>query len=265
MTNYAIGGMAASNAAVFQSHGPPLFLLKRDVAMTFAFAPAAPTAIPVAGSIDAQFPVRRIYCVGRNYEAHAREMGHDPDREPPFFFCKPADAIVYVAAGTTGTFPYPSQTQDVHYEIELVAAIGVGGKNISVEQAIEHVFGYAVGLDMTRRDLQAQMKKMGRPWDIAKGFDHSAPIGPIHRASDTGHPSGGAIWLKVNGTDHQRSDISQLIWSVAETIAYLSTLFELFPGDLIFTGTPEGVGPVVRGDVMTGGVEGFGELVVQVA
>jgi len=231
--------------------------------MAYVFNPPALVSIPVLDQ-DAQFPVRRIYCVGRNYEAHAREMGHDPDREPPFFFCKPADAVVYVAPGETGVFPYPTLSQDVHYEMELVAAIGLQGKDIPVQRALEHVYGYALGLDMTRRDLQAQMKKMGRPWDIAKGFDHSAPIGPIHRASAGGHPDKGAIWLKVNGADRQRSDVSQLIWSIAETVAYLSTLFELFPGDLIYTGTPEGVGPIVSGDLMTGGVDGFGEFSVRV-
>lgn len=231
--------------------------------MNYVFPPAAPVAIPVAGT-DAHFPVRRIYCVGRNYEAHAREMGHDPDREPPFFFCKPADAALYVAPGTIGRFPYPPQSTDVHHEMELVAAIGKGGSNIAVDSALDHVFGYALGLDMTRRDLQAQMKKMGRPWDVAKGFDHSAPIGPIHRAEDIGHPHSGAIWFKIDGEDRQRSDISQLIWSVGETLAYLSTLFELFPGDLIFTGTPEGVGPVRRGELLTGGVDGLGEFSLQV-
>jgi fumarylpyruvate hydrolase len=231
--------------------------------MHYVFPPAAPVAIPVAGTDD-HFPVRRIYCVGRNYEAHAREMGHDPDREPPFFFCKPADAVVYVAPGTIGRFPYPPQSADVHHEMELVVAIGKGGSNIAVDSALDHVFGYALGLDMTRRDLQAQMKKMGRPWDVAKGFDHSAPIGPIHRAEDVGHPHSGAIWFKIDGEDRQRSDISQLIWSVGETLAYLSTLFELFPGDLIFTGTPEGVGPVRRGELLTGGVEGLGEFSLRV-
>jgi len=232
--------------------------------MTFVFPPAPAVAVPVVGS-EQQFAVRRIYCVGRNYEAHAREMGHDPDREPPFFFCKPADAVVYAAIGETADFPYPSQSQDVHYEMEMVVAIGKQGKDISVEQALDHVYGYALGLDMTRRDLQAQMKKMGRPWDIGKGFDYSAPLGPIHPVSAVGHPSEGAIWLKVNGVDRQRSDVSQLIWSVAETIAYLSTLFELFPGDLIYSGTPEGVGPIVRGDLMVGGVQGLGEITVKVS
>jgi fumarylpyruvate hydrolase len=231
--------------------------------MTYVFPPAPVAAVPVAGT-NQQFAVRRIYCVGRNYEAHAREMGHDPDREPPFFFCKPADAVVYAAPGQIAEFPYPSQSQDVHYEMELVAAIGKRGKDIPVEQALDHIYGYALGLDMTRRDLQAQMKKMGRPWDIAKGFDASAPLGTIHPVSAIGHPAKGAIWLQVNGADRQRSDVSQLIWSVAETVAYLSTLFELFPGDLIYTGTPEGVGPIVRGDLMRGGVDGVGEIAVKV-
>ncbi|MBB5441656.1 MULTISPECIES: fumarylacetoacetate hydrolase family protein [unclassified Paraburkholderia] len=231
--------------------------------MSYVFAPAPQVAVPVVGSSE-QFAVRRIYCVGRNYEAHAREMGHDPDREPPFFFTKPADAIVYVAPGTTGEFPYPSQTGNVHFEMEMVAAIGEGGRDIPVDRALDHVYGYALGLDMTRRDLQGEAKKMGRPWDTAKGFDHSAPLGPIHPASTVGHIGKGEIWLSVNGEDKQRADVSQLIWSVAETIAYLSTLFELRPGDLIFTGTPEGVGAVAKGDLMKGGVDGLGEFSVRV-
>ncbi|HEV3104864.1 MAG TPA: fumarylacetoacetate hydrolase family protein [Trinickia sp.] len=239
--------------------------------MDYAFEPAPPVAVPIAegaGGVDIdagrRFPVRRIYCVGRNYEAHAREMGHDPDREPPFFFAKPADAVLYVAPGATGEFPYPSRSSNVHYEMELVVAIGKGGRDIAVERALEHVFGYALGLDMTRRDLQTEAKKLGRPWDVGKGFDHSAPLGPIHPVSKTGHVERGAIWLKVNGEEKQRSDVSQLIWSVPETIAFLSTLFTLQPGDLIFTGTPEGVGAVVKGDLMTGGVEGLGEFNVRV-
>ncbi|RKF50623.1 fumarylacetoacetate hydrolase family protein [Paraburkholderia fungorum] len=231
--------------------------------MSLVFESAPAVTVPVAGSDDA-FPVRRIYCVGRNYAAHAREMGFDPDREPPFFFCKPTDAIVYVAPGTTGEFPYPSETDNCHYEMELVAAIGKGGKNIAVSSALDHVFGYALGLDMTRRDLQMEMRKMGRPWDIGKAFDHSAPIGPLHRAEQTGHLKDGAIWLNVNGTSKQRADVSQLIWSVAETIAYLSRFFELVPGDLIYTGTPEGVGAVLKGDTMHGGIDGLGELKVKV-
>lgn len=237
--------------------------------MEYVFAPAPIVAVPIAESADVaspseRFPVRRIYCVGRNYAAHAREMGHDPDREPPFFFTKPADALVYAAPGSTGEFPYPSRTNDVHHEIELVVAIGRAGRDIEVARALDHVYGYALGLDMTRRDLQAEAKKMGRPWDVAKGFDRSAPLGPIHPVSRVGHIGQGAIWLKVNGAERQRSDVSQLIWSTAETIAHLSTLFELRPGDLIFTGTPEGVGPVVRGDLLTGSVEGLGELNVRV-
>lgn len=231
--------------------------------MNPVFPPPAVVAVPIAGN-DLSFPVHRIYCVGRNYAAHAREMGADPAREPPFFFCKPADAIVNVAPGTVGAFPYPSETKNCHYEIELVVAIGKGGRDIAVAQALDHVYGYALGLDMTRRDLQAQMKDAGRPWDIGKGFDHAAPIGPIHRAADVGHLARGAIWLELNGTPKQNGDLSDLIWSVADTIAYLSKFFELKPGDLIYTGTPEGVGAVVRGDRMRGGIDGLGEFVVDV-
>ncbi|WP_027795939.1 fumarylacetoacetate hydrolase family protein [Paraburkholderia acidipaludis] len=230
--------------------------------MTYVFEPAQ-ASVPVAGS-DQRFPVRRIYCVGRNYEAHAREMGHDPDREPPFFFAKPADAILYVAPGSTAEFLYPSQSKNVHFEMELVVAIGKGGKDIPAASALEHVYGYAPGLDMTRRDLQAEAKKLGRPWDTAKGFDHSAPIGPIQPAERVGQIAKGAIWLSVNGEDKQRSDVSQMIWPVADTIAFLSTLFELKAGDLIYTGTPEGVGAVAKGDLMRGGVEGIGEIMLRV-
>ncbi|MBS0584332.1 MAG: fumarylacetoacetate hydrolase family protein [Proteobacteria bacterium] len=225
--------------------------------------PSAPLAtVAVAGS-DQVFPVHRIYCVGRNYAAHAREMGFD-EREPPFFFCKPADAVVCVAPGATGAFPYPSETKNCHHEMELVAAIGKGGRDIAVDQALDHVYGYALGLDMTRRDLQAKMRDAGRPWDIAKGFDHAAPIGPIHRAADVGHPARGAIWLELNGQPRQKGDLSDLIWSVAETVAHLSKFFELVPGDLIYTGTPEGVGAVVKGDRMRGGIDGLGEFEVAV-
>jgi fumarylpyruvate hydrolase len=224
----------------------------------------APVAIPVSGT-DALFPVRRIYCVGRNYAAHAREMGGDPTREPPFFFCKPADAIVNIAAGQTVTLPFPSQTSDLHHEIELVVAIGRGGSRIAVERANDHVYGYAVGLDMTRRDLQAQAKKTGRPWETAKAFDQSAPIGPLHAVATTGLLARGAIWLGVDGVERQRSDVDQLIWSVPEVIANLSTLFELQPGDLIYTGTPEGVAKVERGQTMRGGIAGLGEIGVRYA
>ncbi|MGE8047012.1 fumarylacetoacetate hydrolase family protein [Pseudomonas monteilii] len=231
--------------------------------MTYLFEPAATPSLPIAGS-DQRFPVRRVYCVGRNYAAHAREMGFDPDREPPFFFCKPADAVVPVAEGQTLALPYPAETSNYHYEIELVAAIGKGGRDIPLEQANQHVFGYAVGLDMTRRDLQMKMREMGRPWEIGKAFDASAPIAPLHPASQVGHPAQAGIWLQVEGADRQRSDIDKLIWSVPETIAYLSRFFELQPGDLIMTGTPEGVGPVVAGELMVGGVDGLGELDVRV-
>jgi fumarylpyruvate hydrolase len=231
--------------------------------MNYVFAPEPQVGVPVAGS-QALFPVRRIYCVGRNYAAHAREMGAD-ERDPPFFFCKPDNAIVVCPPGQTVEVPYPGQTSDYQHEIELVVAIGKGGSNIAAADATAHVFGYAVGLDMTRRDLQGQMKKQGRPWEVGKAFDHSAPIGPIHPASKIGHPSKGALWVQVDGADRQRSDISLLIWSVPETIANLSTLFELRPGDLIYSGTPEGVNAVARGQTMKGGVEGLGEIVVKVA
>jgi fumarylpyruvate hydrolase len=221
-------------------------------------APPIPS-LPVEGS-SARFPVHRIYCVGRNYADHAREMGGDPDREPPFFFCKPADAIV--ADGHD--FPYPGQTEDVHHEMELVVALGKGGAGIAADRALDHVYGYAAGLDMTRRDLQAAAKKLGRPWDTAKGFDHAAPCGRIMPAARIGHPASGAIWLKVNGEVRQRGDLAQLIWNVPEVIAYLSTLFTLAPGDLIYTGTPAGVGPVRRGDALEGGVDGVGTLEVKV-
>lgn len=232
--------------------------------MSFVFAPAAPVAVPIAGSQDS-FPVRRVYCVGRNYAAHAREMGFDPDREPPFFFCKPADAVVPVAQGSTLSLPYPPETANLHYEVELVAAIGKGGAKISVDEALQHVWGYAVGLDMTRRDLQMTMREAGRPWELGKAFDQSAPIGPLHPAQSVSGIEQAGIWLQVNGADRQRSDIGKLIWSIAETIAYLSKYFRLEAGDLIYTGTPEGVGPVVRGDRMVGGVDGLGTLSVQMA
>ena len=206
------------------------------------------------------FPVHRIYCVGRNYAAHAREMGADPDREPPFFFTKPADAVV--ADG--GTVPYPPATTNLHHEVELVVAIAKGGVNIPVESALEHVYGYAVGLDMTRRDVQNAAKKEGKPWDMGKGFDLSAPCGTIRRAADIGHPDKGAVRLTVNGELRQQGDLNDLIWSVSETISYLSGLVELKPGDLIYTGTPEGVGPVVKGDRLEGNVEGVGTLTITI-
>ncbi|QFI54093.1 fumarylacetoacetate hydrolase family protein [Aeromonas simiae] len=228
----------------------------------YVFAPQAPVTIPVVGS-EQRFPVRRVYCVGRNYAAHAREMGFDPDREPPFFFCKPADAVVPVADGQTLELPYPAKTNNYHYEIELVVAIGKQGKDIPQEKALEYVWGYATGLDMTRRDLQMEMRQMGRPWEIGKAFDLSAPIAPLHKAEEV-NVAKSPIWLQVNGKDHQRSDIRHLIWSVSETISYLSGFFELQPGDLIFTGTPEGVGAVVKGDRITGNVDGLTPIAVNV-
>ncbi len=231
--------------------------------MNFVFAPEAQVAVPVAGT-NIHFPVRRIYCVGRNYAAHAREMGFDPDREPPFFFCKPDNAIVLAPPGQTVNMAYPPVTENYQHEIELVVAIGKAGANVSVEQANEHIYGYAVGLDMTRRDLQFKLRDKGRPWELGKAFDESAPIGLIHAASSIGHPSQGAIWLQVDGGDKQRSDINMLIWSVPEVIANLSMYFTLQPGDLIYTGTPEGVGKVQRGQVLHGGIDGLGEISVKV-
>jgi fumarylpyruvate hydrolase len=228
----------------------------------YAFPPAV-TAVPVAGT-DTAFPVRRIYCVGRNYVEHAQEMGFS-GREAPFFFCKPADSIVAVAYGETGSMAYPTETNNLHYEIELVVAIGKGGKNIAEDQAATHIFGYAVGLDMTRRDLQLDLRKAGRPWELGKAFDQSAPIGPIHAIETTGEITKGAIRLDVNGEKRQASDIAKLIWNVNETIAYLSKYFELQPGDLIFSGTPEGVGAVRSGDLMAGSVEQLGELRVKIS
>jgi 2-keto-4-pentenoate hydratase/2-oxohepta-3-ene-1,7-dioic acid hydratase in catechol pathway len=219
--------------------------------------------LPIAGSSDL-FPVRRIYCIGRNYAAHSREMGSDPTREPPFFFQKPSDAIQYVAPGTTADHPYPTLTKNYHYEIELVAALDKGGRNVSLEQALGLVYGYTIGLDMTRRDLQRAMGDEKKPWEIGKSFDHSAPMGPLHRVADVGHFTKGAITLKVNGVVKQSADLSMMTWSVAEQIAKLSQAFELMPGDLIYSGTPENVGPVVPGDVMQGFIAGLPTLHVRV-
>ena len=230
--------------------------------MSFVFTPPATVSVPVVGTPD-RFPVHRVYCVGRNYEEHAKEMGFT-GREPPFFFLKPADAIVAVDAGTTGIIAYPSLTQNLHHEIELVVAIGTGGKNIAAADAHQHIFGYAVGLDMTRRDLQGEMKKAGRPWCIGKGFDQSAPIGPITPVAQAGDVHNAELYVQVGGKDRQRSHVSKLIWNVAETIEHLSAAWELQPGDLIYTGTPEGVAAVVSGDTMVGGVAGLGELHVKV-
>jgi fumarylpyruvate hydrolase len=226
--------------------------------MTYAFQPPPVPALPIRGSRDL-FPVRRVYCVGRNYAEHAIEMGHDPNKEEPFFFQKNPDNLV-----TDGRFPYPSVSEDVHYEIELVVALSKGGENISAESALDHIFGYAVGLDMTRRDLQGVAKKAGRPWEVGKAFEASAPCSEIVPVSEIGHPDSGAIWLKVNGKTVQQGDLNQLIWKVQESIAYLSGLFRLAPGDLIMTGTPAGVGAVKRGDVMQGHIDRVGELNVTV-
>jgi fumarylpyruvate hydrolase len=216
-------------------------------------------SLPVRESDD-RFPVHRVYCIGRNYAAHAVEMGHDPDKEPPFFFQK-NPSNVYAGSAE---FPYPAGTSDVHYEIELVVALGKGGRDIAVEDALACVWGYGVGLDMTRRDLQGEAKKLGRPWEVGKAFEHSAPCSSLVPASEIGHPDKGSIWLKVNGEMRQEGDLEQMIWKTPEMIAYLSRLFELKTGDLIMTGTPAGVGPVVRGDVMQGHVEGVGDLEVKV-
>lgn len=225
----------------------------------YVIDPPAPSVVPVADG--GFFPVRRIFCVGRNYAEHAREMGHDPSREPPFFFTKPADALVISGAET----PYPPATKDVHHEIELVVAIGREATGIAADAALEHVWGYAAGIDLTRRDLQAEAKKLGRPWDMAKGFDCSAPIGDLAPASRIGHPGNARITLAVNGTTRQDSDIADMIWSVPEAIAYLSTLVTLMPGDLIFTGTPAGVSAIVRGDRLEGEIQGVGTVGTTIA
>lgn len=225
----------------------------------FVFDPGPRPSLAVTGRTE-RFPVNRIYCVGRNYADHAIEMGHDPKREEPFFFQKSPDCLV--TAG--GAFPYPDRSQDVHHELELVVALGDGGKNIPLEGALGSVFGYAVGLDMTRRDLQGAAKKAGRPWDVGKAFDHSAPCSDILPASSIGHPDKGRIHLTVNGRTRQDGDLSQMIWKVPEIINYLSGLFTLRPGDLIFSGTPAGVGPVQQGDHLEGSIEQIGKLTVEV-
>lgn len=219
-----------------------------------------PVLVPVKGEAAA-FPVRRIYCVGRNYADHAREMGGDPNREPPFFFGKPRDAAV--PGG--GDIAYPPATSDLHHEVELVVALGRGGRDIPVEAALDCVYGYAVGIDLTRRDLQAQAKSKGQPWETAKGFDRSAPVSPIVPAARIGHPAAGAIWLSVNGEVRQKGDLAQMTWRVEEILAHLSGLFELAPGDLVFTGTPSGVGALHRGDRVRCGVDGLGELEIAIS
>lgn len=220
------------------------------------------TALPIHGSSDL-FPVRRVYCVGRNYRAHAREMGAD-ERDPPFFFLKPADTVQIVPEGVTVEHPYPPRTENYHFEVELVAALGRGGRDIPVETAGTHVYGYAVGLDMTRRDLQDEAKRQARPWELGKAADFSAPIGALRPVGVIGHPRSGAITLAVDGAERQRGDLSEMIWSVPEQVALLSTYFELHPGDLILTGTPSGVGAVQRGQTMSARIEGVGAIALKV-
>ena len=224
----------------------------------YVIAPAPPATLPVEGS-DQRFPVNRVFCIGRNYAAHAVEMGHDPDREPPFFFFKSPFNLT-----SDGTFPYPTLTSDVHHEVELVVALSTGGRDIAADRALDHVWGYGVGLDMTRRDLQGEAKKMGRPWEVGKSFEKSAPCGPLVPASRIGHPDAGAVTLDVNGERRQTGDLNQMIWKIPEMIAELSRYFDLQPGDVIMTGTPSGVGAVTRGDVMDARIEGVGAIRVTV-
>ncbi len=225
----------------------------------FVIAPPVQASLPVRGS-DKRFPVHRVYCIGRNYAAHAVEMGHDPDKEPPFFFQKNPDNLF----ADPDVFPYPGRSKDVHFEIEMVVALSGGGKDILVEKADELIWGYGVGLDMTRRDLQGEAKKMGRPWEVGKAFEHSAPCTALVPAAEIGHPTEGAIWLRVNGETRQQGDLNQMIWKSPEMIAVLSQYFELKPGDIIMTGTPAGVGAIQRGDVLEGHVEGVGDLKITV-
>jgi len=248
----AAGGVAAQAHPADQPPMPIRSLF--DVPATF---------IPIAGSTD-RFPVRRIYCIGRNYAAHAREMGSDPTREPPFFFQKPTDAVQLVMPGETIDHPYPPITKNYHYEVELVAALAKGGRNVPIDRALDLVFGYTVGLDMTRRDLQRAMGEEKKPWEIGKSFDHSAPLGPLQPVAKVGHFKEGAIWLKVNGQIKQNANLNQMIWSVAEQVSKLSEAFELAPGDIIYSGTPENVGPVVVGDVMDAHIDGLPDIRVKV-
>ena len=232
--------------------------------MTGYVLPPPPVATVAVQEAAARVPVRRILCVGRNYAAHSREMGSDPEREPPFFFQKPTDAIQNVKIGEVADHAYPSLTKNYHYEVELVAALKSGGTNIPKEKALDHVFGYSVGLDMTRRDLQRAMGDEKKPWEIGKSFDHAAPIGPIHPVEKVGHFTKGSISLAVNGNIKQKADLADMMWSVAEQIAKLSEAFELFPGDIIYSGTPENVGPVVRGDVILCKIDGLPDMSVKI-
>jgi fumarylpyruvate hydrolase len=224
----------------------------------YVFEPTAHPSLPTSGS-DLRFPVRRVYCIGRNYAAHTIEMGHDPDRDPPFFFQKNPDNL-----DTSGEFPYPVKSSDVHHEVEMVVALKSGGVNIPVEEALDHVYGYGVGLDMTRRDLQGEAKDLRRPWEIGKAFERSAPCGPLVPASEIGHPASGMVQLKVNGAVRQTGDLGQMIWKVPEMISYLSEYYELAAGDIIMSGTPSGVASVTKGDVMEAGIAGVGTLRVTV-
>ena len=253
----AVAGLSAGCATASGTPGAP-----GAAPMATPFPVPGPY-LPIVGS-ELIFPVRRIYCIGRNYAAHSREMGSDPTREPPFFFQKPTDAIQNVAPGSVADHPYPTLTKNYHYEVELVAALHKGGRDIPVERALEHVYAYALGLDMTRRDLQRAMGDEKKPWEIGKSFDHSAPIGPLHLASTTGHFRSGAIWLKVNGQMKQNSNLNNMIWSVAEQVSRLSQAFELAPGDIVYSGTPENVGPVVRGDVIECHIDGLPGLSIKI-
>ncbi|MBD9664758.1 fumarylacetoacetate hydrolase family protein [Variovorax sp. VRV01] len=255
-----LAGSAAVAASAMAGCALPAGGASRSAPTPFTVAQAT---VPIAGSEQA-FPVRRIYCIGRNYAAHAREMGSDPSREPPFFFQKPADAIQVVMPGTVADHPYPTLTKNYHYEVELVVALGKGGRNIAAADALDLVYGYSLGLDMTRRDLQREMGDQKKPWEIGKSFDHSAPIGPIHPVAKVGHYSDGAIWLKVNGQTKQNATLKHMIWSVAEQISRLSQAFELMPGDIIYSGTPENVGPVVRGDVIEIHIDGLPNLSMRI-
>jgi fumarylpyruvate hydrolase len=230
-----------------------------ETKMSYVLPPPPQASVALAGSAD-RFAVRRIFCVGRNYAAHAREMGKDPDREPPFFFMKPADTVVDSGA----TIPYPPQTKELHYEMEMVVALGKGGFNVPRDKALDLVFGYGCGIDLTRRDLQQQAKDMGRPWDFGKGFDRSAPCAPLHRVAEVGHPAKGRIWLSVNGAVRQDADLAELIWSIPDVISVLSHSMRLEPGDLIYSGTPAGVGAVKTGDKVAGGVVGLTDIAISI-
>ena len=259
----SIAAASLGTAACATPGNTPAPVSAAAVAGAALFEITGRSTLPIVGRSEV-FPIRRIYCVGRNYAAHAREMGSDPTREPPFFFQKPTDAIQLVPPGVTVDHPYPSQTKNYHYELELVVALHKGGRDIPVASALEHVFGYGVGLDMTRRDLQRMMGDQKKPWEIGKSFDRSAPCSPLYPASQVGHFTKGRIELTVNGQVKQSADLAQMMWNVAEQVSYLSTYYELFPGDIIYSGTPENVGPVKPGDLMVGVIEKLGKISVKV-